>query len=273
MAEKLTFGRLKSFILEKQRSLKEEISAQTYIADTKGTEEGIDSRLVAFTDPTSHVAEQYRSLRTNLCSLSPDNPLQAILVTSSLRSEGKTISACNLSFSLAQDREKRVILVDGDMRKASIHKLFNISKEPGFSDVLSRGYSIDRFIDKPICGNLYVVPAGKAPANPSELLTSSRMKSLLADLRSKFDWIIFDIPPIIAVTDASVLGAQLDGTLLVVRAGRTQAVDVERAYSLLKEAHARPVGAILTNVVTYIPYYLYRYRYIYAHYARPYSYT
>jgi succinoglycan biosynthesis transport protein ExoP len=272
MAEGFDLGKIKNFFLQKQKSLKEEITTQSYVADADPTDEGIDSRIVVYSDPTSHVAEQYRTIRTNLLALSPDKPLQAIQITSSLRSEGKTITSCNMAFALAQATEKKTLLVDADMRKAAIHKLLNFPKEPGLTEILTKDFDVDHFIQRPVAGGLYVIPAGKAPANPSELLSSSRFRKMLVKLRTEFDHIIFDISPIIPVTDASVLGKQLDGTLLVVKASRTQAIDVERAYSLLKEAQAKPVGAILTGVVTYIPYYLYRYRYIYAHYARPYTY-
>jgi len=109
-----------------------------------------------------------------------------------------------------------------------------------------------------------MIPAGNLPKNPTELLSSSRMENLIRTLRDQFEWMIFDVSPILAVTDPGVLGKQLDGSLLVVRAGKTQAVDVERAYSLLMEANSTPLGSIMTGLITYIPYYLYRYRYIYS---------
>lgn len=270
--ENFDLGKIKSFFLEKKKSLQEEITTRAYVADADPTDEGIDSRIVAYADPSSHVAEQYRTIRTNLLSLSPDKPLQAIQITSALRAEGKTVTSCNLAFALAQESEKKTILVDADMRKPAVHKLLSIPKEPGLSEILSKDFDTERFLQRPIAGGLYAIPAGKGPANPSELLSSSRVPRLLARLRSEFDYIVFDISPVIPVTDASVLGKQLDGTILVVRACWTQAVDVERAYSLLREAQAKPIGAVLTSVVSHIPYYLYRYRYIYSHYARPYVY-
>ena len=272
MPESFDLNKLKAFFLEKKRGLQEEITTRTYVADADPTDEGVDSRLVVFADPSSHVAEQYRTIRTNLLSLSPDKPLQAIQFTSSLHSEGKTITCANLAFALAQESEKKTVLVDADMRKPTVHKLVNISKEPGFSEILSKDYDLEQFIQKPVAGGLYVIPAGKGPANPSELISSTRFHKTLARLRSAFDYILFDVAPIIPVTDASVLGKQLDGTVVIVRANRTQAVDVERAYSLLKDAQAKPIGTVLTCVVSYIPYYLYRYRYIYSHYATPYIY-
>jgi len=272
MPEGFDLGRIKSFFLEKKQSLQEEITTRSYVADPDPTDEGIDSRIVVFADPSCHVAEQYRTIRTNLLSLSPDNPLQAIQLTSALHSEGKTIPSCNLAFALAQEPEKKTSLVAAEMRKPAIHKLLGIPKEPGLSEVLTKDFDLDHFLQRPIAGGLYAIPAGKGPANPSELLSSSRLRRMVARLRSEFDYIIFDVSPIIPVTDASVLGKHLDGTIMIIRAGWTQAIDIERAYSLLSEAQAKPIGAILTCVVSYIPYYLYRYRYIYSHYARPYVY-
>mgnify|MGYP002681723768 FL=1 len=272
MPETFDLGKIKSFFLEKKKSLQEEITTRSYVADPDPTDEGIDSRIVVFSDPSCHVAEQYRTIRTNLLSLSPDKPLQAIQLTSALHSEGKTITSCNIAFALAQEPEKKTILIDSDMRKPAIHKLLGIPKEPGLSEILTKDFDLEHFLQRPIAGGLYAIPAGKGPANPSELLSSSRLRRMVTRLRSEFDFIVFDVSPIIPVTDASVLGKQLDGTLLIVRAGWTQAIDIERAYSLLTEAQAKPIGAILTCVVSYIPYYLYRYRYIYSHYARPYVY-
>jgi receptor protein-tyrosine kinase len=272
MPEGFDLGKIKSFFLEKKQSLQEEITTRSYVADPDPTDEGIDSRIVVFADPSCHVAEQYRTIRTNLLSLSPDNPLQAIQLTSALHSEGKTITSCNLAFALAQESEKKTILVDADMRKPAIHKLLGIPKEPGLSEILTKDFDLDHFLQRPIAGGLYAIPAGKGPANPSELLSSSRLRRMVARLRSEFDYIIFDVSPVIPVTDASVLGKQLDGSIMIIRAGWTQAIDIERVHTLLKEAQAKPIGSILTCVVSYIPYYLYRYRYIYSHYARPYVY-
>jgi capsular exopolysaccharide synthesis family protein len=202
-------------------------------------------------------------MRTNLRSLSPDKPMHSFTVTSALRGEGKTITTCNISLAFAQESEKKVLLVDADLRKPAVHKIFNIPKEPGLVEILLDGFNEEYFMQKPYLSNLYIIPAGRTTPSPSELLSSQKIKELIIRFKEKFDYLFFDCPPIIPVTDASVLGSQVDGTILVVRAASTGALDVERAFSLLKEGNANPVGAVLTNVVTYIPYYLYRYRYVY----------
>jgi len=255
--------RLKTFFSEYKRKLLEEVGSTTYILKEDRNSEGIDNRLVIYTDPSSHIAEQYKIMRTNLRSLSQKQPLHSIVITSALRGEGKTVTTCNISLAFAQELEKKVLLIDADLRKPAVHKMFNIPKEPGLVEVLLEEVDINSIIDKPKVANLYILPSGRTPPNPSELLSSNKLKQLIQQLKQKFDYLFFDTPPIIPVTDAGVLGSQVDGSILVVRAGSTGALDVERAFSLLKEANANPVGAVLCNVVTYIPYYLYRYRYVY----------
>jgi len=255
--------RLKASIAEYKTKLLDEIGSTTYIVKEERNADGVDGRAVVFSDPKSHVAEQYRILRTNLRALSPDRPFKSFAVTSALRGEGKTVTSCNLSLAFAMEPEKKVLLIDSDLRKPGVHKMFNIPREPGLVEVLLHQADALDIIEQPAVGNLYIMPAGKMPPNPSELLNSNKLKELIVEFKQKFDYLFFDCPPIIPVTDAGVLGSQVDGTVLIVRAASTGALDVERAFSLLKDANATPVGAVLTNVVTYIPYYLYRYRYVY----------
>ena len=261
---KFSVAAVKRYLQVKKASITEDINVISYTTKPRGGENEIDPRVVAYIDPSSHIAEQYRSIRTNIISLSPDNPICSFCVTSSLRGEGKTITAANLAATFARDLEKKTILIDADMRKPNIHKVFNLSRGPGLSEILNGKVEVSSLLDRAMISNLSIITAGSLPKNPTELLSSSRMENLLKQLREQFEWILFDISPILAVTDPGVLGKRLDGTLLVVRAGKTQAVDVERAYSLLLEANANPLGSIMTGLVTYIPYYLYRYRYIYS---------
>ena len=263
--QKLSLRKVREYVQSKKSSLLDEISVLSYVTKPRRDQHEIDPRVVTATDVQSHIAEQYRSIRTNISSLSPEKPVRSFLITSSLRGEGKTISACNLATAFSQEVDKKTILVDADMRKSNIHRVFGLKKEPGLSELLTGKADLDDFIKKPVVENLYIISGGKAPANPVELLGSKRMKQMHERLREEFDWVIFDIAPILAVTDAGVLGSILDGSIMVVKAGKTQAVDVERAYSLLLEANAQPIGSILTGVITYIPYYLYRYRYMYSH--------
>jgi len=261
---RFTLAKLRQYLQAKKAEVLTDVSITSYVTRPRGGDSSVDPRVVVWADPKSHISEQFRSLRTNIMSLSPEKPIRAFLVTSSLRGEGKTVTSANLAMVFSQDVEQKTILIDSDLRKPNIHRVFGVPREPGLSEILTGKVSLEHFTAKPRVDNLYIIPAGHAPANPSELLNSSQMQKLIADLRCQFQWMIFDIAPILAVTDAGVLGRHLDGSLMVVRAGRTQAVDVERAYSLLIENRANPVGSIMTAVVTYIPYYLYRYRYIYS---------
>lgn len=263
MALKQNLLRIKSFLSEYKQKLLDEIGPTTYIVKREKSDDGIDSRVVVYIDPKSHVAEQYRIMRTNLCSLSADKPLYSFVITSALRGEGKTLTVSNIAVAFAQQLGKKVLLVDADLRKPNLHKIFNIPKEPGLVELLLEEANVDGFFTKPVLPNLYIVPGGRTPPNPSELLSSQKAKDLIQVFKQKFNYLFFDCPPIIPVTDAGVLGSQVDGVILAVRAASTGALDVERAFSLLKEANANPAGAVLTNVVTYIPYYLYRYRYVY----------
>ncbi len=263
--QKMSLGKIRQYLRDKKNTILDEMSVISYVTKPYIEGEGVDPRVITLNDPKSHISEQYRSIRTNINSLSPENPIRTFVITSSLRGEGKTVTAANLAMAFSQEVEKKTILIDADLRKPNIHRLYNMRKDPGLSDVLSGNMEVDRFLEKPAIENLYIIPAGRSPANPSELVGSARMKELIERLKEEFRWVIFDTAPILAVTDAGVLGNLVDGTLMIVKAGRTQAVDVERSYSLLLEANANPMASILTSVITYIPYYLYRYRYIYSH--------
>jgi capsular exopolysaccharide synthesis family protein len=220
----------------------------------------IDPRIVAFYEPASAVTEQYRILRTNIQSLKTDKPIKAITVTSSTHSEGKTITAINLAISMAHDLNKKsILLVDADLRRARITKYFGINPEVGLSDLISDGTDIDNTLLNIGINNLTILPAGKLPHNPAEVLGSTKFKNLISLLRQKFDYIIFDTPPVIPVTDAVLLGAQTDGVLMVVKAGKTQKGVVMHSEGLLKQAQAKLLGYVLTNIQYHIPGYLYRY--------------
>ncbi|MFC1577184.1 CpsD/CapB family tyrosine-protein kinase [Candidatus Omnitrophota bacterium] len=255
--------KISSYLNEQKKNILGEIGSTTYIVKEERTAEGVDGRAIVHLDPKSHIAEQYRIMRTNIRAISPDNPLKSFTITSALRGEGKTVTSCNIALAFSQEQDIKVLLVDADLRKPGVHKFFGLSREQGLTDVLVNNVGLENMIEKPRIGRLYILTAGTSMPNPSEILNSQKIKSVISDLKKRFDYIFFDCAPIVPVTDAGVLGSQVDGTVLIVRAASTGALDIERAFSLLKEANAKPVGAVLTSVVTYIPYYLYRYRYIY----------
>ena len=197
---------------------------------TQKVDSKIDPRVVVFHDPTAPIAEQYKMLRTNIQSMGAKRGLKSFVISSAVQGEGKTVTATNLAFVFAEDlNSKSVLLVDADLRKGRVSRLLGIEPRPGLSELLSNGTPLnDTLVDIGV-RNLTILPAGKIPKNPAELLGSVKMKQVLTELRSKFDVVLFDAPPVMNVTDPGVLGAQNDGVFLVVQAGRTQRTSVQHA--------------------------------------------
>ena len=196
--------------------------------------------------PKSIDAEAYRSLRSNIEYSSFDDEYRAIVVTSSVPGEGKSTTSGNLALSLAQSGNK-VLLVDCDMRKPSIHKKFKISNMSGTAELLLRKES---FEDVANCynENLTIITAGKIPPNPSEMLSSRAMTAFIKEMKNEFKYIILDTPPLQAVTDAQVLSTKADGVLLVVRAGSTKREMVLNSVDLIKKVHGKTIGTVLNGV-------------------------
>ena len=197
-------------------------------------------------DPKAIEAESYRTLRTNIQYSSFDNEYKVIMVTSSEPGEGKSITAGNLALCLAQG-DKKVILIDCDLRKPSLHKKFKISNLVGLSDIIIGKEELKSSIHRHN-NNLLILTSGKIPPNPSEMLSSKTMVNLLEDLKTKFDYIVLDTPPVQAVTDSQILGAKADGTILVVRAEKTKKDSVQNAINLLKKVNANIIGTVLNGV-------------------------
>lgn len=246
------FSRLER--LDKAAEIKYEFIAK------KTVDSNIDPRIVAFYDLQSPVTEQYRTLRTNIQALSTGKPIKTITITSSTHGEGKTITAINLAISMARDLDKKnILLIDADMRRAKITKYLGIKSEIGLADLINNGSNIDEALLNIGIDNLTLLPAGKLPHNPAELLGSAKLKNLISVLKARYDYIIFDTPPIVPVTDAGLLGRQTDGTIMVIQANRTQKGVVKHAELILKQAQAKLLGYILTNIQYHIPAYIYRY--------------
>ena len=196
--------------------------------------------------PKSIDAEAYRSLRSNIEYSSFDDEYRAIVVTSSVPGEGKSTTSGNLALSLAQSGNK-VLLVDCDMRKPSIHKKFKISNISGTAELLLRKESFEdvaNFYNE----NLTIITAGKIPPNPSEMLSSRAMTAFIKEMKEEFKYIILDTPPLQAVTDAQVLSTKADGVLLVVRAGSTKREMVLNSVDLIKKVHGKIIGTVLNGV-------------------------
>ncbi len=239
---------------------------------TGASSNGHDKRieLVAQHLPKSHVAEGFRALRTALLLSQPDRPPQVILVSSALPREGKSTVAANLAVTLAQLGDKTV-LVDADLRKPGIHRLLNIGtgKYAGLSSYLAGVSSLDLItVPYPAIPNLATIPTGPLPPNPADLLSSHRLTDAIAELRSKYKFIVIDSPPIMAATDAVILSVQADGVLLVVRSGETPKEAFTRTCDLLTSVKSHLLGVVLNAVDTSAAGYSYSYRY----YVYSYSY-
>lgn len=211
--------------------------------ERKGTETHPVS-LITLVDPSSPVAEQYRTIRTNLqFASSVDRKLQTIVITSSGPGEGKSTTSANLAVVFANSGS-RVLLIDADMRKPTVYKTFQISNATGLSTVLSTEKSVVGTAQSTGIDNLSILTSGPKPPNPSELLNSQRMNQIIEEARRSYDIVIFDMPPIVAVTDAQIMASKADGTLLVIRENVTKKESVTKASELLKLVNARVLGAV-----------------------------
>jgi succinoglycan biosynthesis transport protein ExoP len=233
---------------------------------TNGHDKRIE--LVAQHLPKSQMSEAFRALRTSLLLSQPGRPPQVILVTSALPREGKTTAAANLAVTLAQLGDKTV-LVDADLRKPGVGRLLNLgsSKYAGFSSYLAGVSSLDLVtVPHPDIPNLAAIPTGPLPPNPADLLSSNKLAEAIAELRTKFKFVVIDSPPIMAATDAVILSVQTDGVLLVVRSGETPKEAFTRTRDLLVSVKCHILGVVLNAVDSSAPDYYYSYRYY------PYSY-
>jgi capsular exopolysaccharide synthesis family protein len=203
--------------------------------------------IVTLTDPTSPAAEAYRTLRINLEFAGVDEPLHTLLVTSSGPGEGKSTALANLAVAMS-DGERSIILVDADLRRPSQHELFGLPNERGLSDMFRNE---DTFNTPPLQKipntTLKVLTSGPLPPIPSQLLAARKMDEVIARLAQEADVVLFDAPPVVAVTDASLLASKVDGVLLVVKAGNTRRDHVRAAKGRLEKVNANLVGAVLLN--------------------------
>lgn len=225
--------------------------------------------LIVHYQPTSGTAEAARALRTNILYMSPDRPFQTLLVTSAGPSEGKTTVASCIAVAMAHAGH-RVVLLDCDMRRPRVHKVFGLTNDLGVTTALLDLNTVDNIIHDTVVPNMKAICTGPIPPNPSELLHSEAFARLLAELKARFDRIIIDSPPIVPVTDAAILATQVDGTILIVRAFKTSRDLVRRAKRTLTDVGARIVGSVLNAVELDRPEYGY-YRYQYYRYEGGYG--
>ncbi|GAA3605411.1 CpsD/CapB family tyrosine-protein kinase [Secundilactobacillus similis] len=204
-------------------------------------------KLITAVEPKNVVAEQFRTVRTNIDFSSIDKTLKTILFTSSDVSEGKSTVSANTAVTWAQ-QGKKVLFVDADMRRPTLHTTFGVTNTQGLSTILANnedyhGIAVDSVVD-----NLTVITSGPVPPNPAELLNSNRMKNFLQTVQNEYDMVILDVPPLLSVTDTQILSAGVDGVVLVVRQGVAQRTSVQRAVELLEMVHANLLGYVLNDV-------------------------
>ncbi len=221
-------------------------TAGTVAAPSKGGTE-FRRRLITYEDPKSPISESYRSLRTNVVYASADKKIRSLLISSSQPGEGKSTTTANLAIAFAQLR-KKTLLVDADLRKPVQHNVFGHPRGPGLSEYLiGEVDDTDSIINKTKVENLYLITAGGLPPNPSELLGSDRMSKLVDKLEQEWDMILLDSPPIVAVTDASMISGEIDAIAMVVKAGQTERSAVDRALDMMRNVKAPLIGAILNG--------------------------
>lgn len=205
--------------------------------------------LITLTEPRSAAAEAYRTLRTNLifAGLAAEGrPLQTLLVTAPAQEAGKSLTIANLAVVMAQGG-RRTILVDCDLRRPHQHELFGVPRAPGFGEWMEAGGEALPALAAVGVDGLQLLPAGASAAPPADLLSSRRLGALITGLKTQADIVLFDAPPILAVSDAVLLAANLDGALLVAQAGHTRRDHAQRAREMLEKVRVRVVGAVLTS--------------------------
>ena len=202
--------------------------------------------LVTNISPNSITLEQFRMVRANINFSMPDNRLQTIMFTSALPGEGKSTTAANVAIVFAQEG-KKVLLIDADMRKPTLHYTFHTTNSPGLSGILAKQWNLYDVLKETNVEGMHLITSGEIPSNPAELLGSKSMDALLKEIKGRYDIIILDTPPVIGVVDAQILSNKCDGTILVISAGLTKKESALKAKNILQTSKANLIGTVLNN--------------------------
>ncbi|MEY8292040.1 CpsD/CapB family tyrosine-protein kinase [Carnobacteriaceae bacterium 52-44] len=214
----------------------------------KNEREAESSGMIVADNPFSIVSEQFRTIRTNIQFSMIDKQLQTLSITSATPSSGKTIIASNLAGAFAAE-DTKVLLVDADMRKPSIHKIFGVKNLQGLTSILTdRNLRLSDVTRRSYVDNLDFITCGLIPPNPSELMGSKRMTELIDQMKENYDLVIFDNPPLLAVTDAQIMATKVDGTIVVVPKGEVTKDELDKAADLLDNVQANVLGTVLNKV-------------------------
>lgn len=207
-----------------------------------------ESKIFILENPKSVISEAYRTLRTNIQFSSIDKDIKSIVITSAKSKEGKSSVASNLAYSLAESG-KNVLLVDCDLRKPMVHRIFNISNLNGLTNILIGDKNLkDVLVEHDKRKELHILPSGPLPPNPAELLGSNRMKDFIDKVKKEYDMVIFDTPPIGFVTDSAIISTIVDGTIIVINVGETEIELAQHAVDLLKKVNANIIGVVLNKI-------------------------
>jgi capsular exopolysaccharide synthesis family protein len=203
-------------------------------------------KLIANLDPKSPISEQYRTIRTNVQYSSIDKELKTLMVTSSGPAEGKSTTVANLAVVFAQ-LGKKVLLVDADLRKPTVHRSFGVNNLFGFTTVLTKQATLASTVLDTEEKDLYILTSGPVPPNPAELLSSKSMEQFIEEAKEQFDYVLFDTPPLLAVADPQILANKVDGSIYVVFSGKTDIDQAKKAKELLENAQSKLVGVVLNH--------------------------
>jgi capsular exopolysaccharide synthesis family protein len=203
-------------------------------------------KLITSVDSKSPISEQYRTIRTNIQYSSVDKEIKTIMVTSAGPGEGKSTTIANLAVVFAQ-LGKKVLLVDADLRKPTVHHTFGANNLFGFTSVLTKQTALEKTVIATNEKDLYILPSGPIPPNPAELLSSKAMEQFIEEANEVFDYILFDSPPLLAVADPQILANKCDGTIFVIYSERTEIEQAKKCKELLANAQSKLLGVVLNH--------------------------
>ncbi|MBM7604661.1 capsular exopolysaccharide synthesis family protein [Metabacillus crassostreae] len=212
----------------------------------KALKEMTSRHFVSYSNPSSEIAEQFRTIRTNIQFSSIDVQHKTLIITSPSSSEGKTTSAINLAISISQQGE-RVLLIDANLRRPKLHISFNLKESFGLTDVLMGRLPLEEAVYQTQIGKLEVLTSGIIPPNPTEIIGSKAMSYFLKDIKEEYDTVIFDCPPVLETTDTKLLAGQCDGVIMVLKSGKTDREKAVEANRLLHLVRAKVLGVILNE--------------------------
>jgi capsular exopolysaccharide synthesis family protein len=238
--------------LRKAEKERERILKQGGDPSAAGREEDseIDPHLVAFFDRMSPISEQYRLLKSAVLAVNPDSPPRTVAVTSAMEGEGKSLTVLNLGMTFAQSEGERakVVVVDADLRDPSLHRGLGVDNQRGLCDYLAGNVMLELILQRTRHPNLWILPAGRTPSNPAELLSEKRLEDLLSRLARDFTFVLVDTPSLKDCSDAIEVAAKMDGVLLAVKVGETPRGTVFGALDALYEASAKVLGTVGTHL-------------------------